>query len=241
MNAEAGGEESRREMTFLLAGPERRLLRAIARALPPWLNSDHLTIIGVIGAVGVAVAYALSPFDPGWLWLATGMLVVNWFGDSLDGTVARVRKHERPRYGYYIDHAVDALTTTLIAGGLGLSPFVSLWVSLVVVIVYLMLSINVYLESAVYGIFNISYGRFGPTEARIILALVNTALYFAVVHGLSPAAILGVADPFVCGLAAVMFLVLVVRFARNLRRLGEREPLERPRPKVAAGGSSINR
>ncbi len=227
MSAEPAGEKARREMTFLLAGPERRVLVAMARRLPPWLTSDHLTIIGVFGAVGVAAGYALSGRGPGWLWLATGMLVVNWFGDSLDGTVARVRHCERPKYGYYIDHAVDALTTALIAGGIGFSPFVSLWVSLLVVIVYLMLSINVYLESAVYGVFNISYGIFGPTEGRIVLAVVNTALYFAVLNGLSATAIQPVADPVVSAGVGVMFLMLVVRFARNLRVLGAREPLER--------------
>ncbi len=227
LSAGGGGEKSRREMTFLLAGPERRVLQAIARRLPSWLTSDQLTVVGVIGAVGVTASYALSELSPGWLWLATGMLVVNWFGDSLDGTVARLRHRERPKYGYYIDHAVDAVTTALIAGGMGLSPFISLWVSLLLVIVYLMLSINVYLESAVYGVFNISYGRFGPTEGRIGMAIVNTGLYFAVINGLSPTAIKPFANPIVTSGIGIMFLMLLVRFARNLRVLGAREPLSR--------------
>jgi phosphatidylglycerophosphate synthase len=120
-----------REKTFLLARPEGRVLEWIARRLPAWVMPDHLTALGVLAAVGIAAAYALSNRDPVWLWAASGLLVVHWFGDSLDGTLARVRKSERPRYGYYLDHLVDAIATALIGIGLGLSPYMLLATGLV--------------------------------------------------------------------------------------------------------------
>ena len=101
---------ARRELTFLLAEPERRLLRGIATRLPRWVTSDGLTALGVVGALGTGAAYALSTLSVAWLWAASAMLVVQWFGDSLDGTLARVRRAERPRYGYYLDHIVDAFS-----------------------------------------------------------------------------------------------------------------------------------
>src|SRR5438046_557029 len=102
---------ARRELTFLVAEPERRLLRGIATRLPQWVTSDGLTALGVVGALGAGAAYALSTLSVAWLWAASAMLVVQWFGDSLDGTLARVRRAERPRYGYYLDHIVDAFST----------------------------------------------------------------------------------------------------------------------------------
>ena len=136
-----------REKTFLLARPEARVLEWIARRLPRWVMPDHLTALGVLAAIGIAAAYVLSNRDPLWLWAASGLLVVHWLGDSLDGTLARVRRTERPRYGYYLDHLVDAVATALIGIGLGLSPHMLLVTGLVIVIAYLVLSINTYLET----------------------------------------------------------------------------------------------
>ena len=155
-----------REKTFLLARPEARVLEWIARRLPRWVMPDHLTALGVLAAIGIAAAYALSNQDPVWLWAASGLLVVHWLGDSLDGTLARVRRTERPRYGYYLDHLVDAIATALIGIGLGLSPYMLLATGLVIVIAYLVLSINTYLETNTLGVFSLGYGRLGPTEAR---------------------------------------------------------------------------
>src|SRR5205809_6934443 len=167
---------AKRELTCLLADPERRLLRAVAARLPAAVNSDHLTALGLVGAVGVGAAYALSRFSVAWLWVASACLAVQWLGDSLDGTLARVRGAERPRYGYYLDHVVDAFATAIIGLGLALSPYVNPCVALGVVVVYLALSINVYLESNVFGVFRLAYGRLGPTEVRIILIAVNAVL-----------------------------------------------------------------
>ena len=128
---------------------------------------DHLTLLGVLAALGIAAAYVLSNRDPAWLWAASALLVVHWFGDSLDGTLARVRRIERPTYGYYLDHLVDAVATAVIGIGLGLSPHLLLATGMVVVIAYLVLSINTYLETQALGVFRLGYGRLGPTEARL--------------------------------------------------------------------------
>jgi archaetidylinositol phosphate synthase len=220
--------DAKREMTFLLAGPERRLLRAIAARLPHWINSDQLTALGVAAATGTGVAYALSGRHPGALWAASALLVLNWLGDSLDGTLARVRRAERPRYGYYLDHVVDAYSTAAIGIGLGVSPFVSLGVALGLVVIYLVLSINVYLESAVFGAFRLGYGRLGPTEVRLILIAVNTGLALhRHVPGLGGIPIRLVADGVLILIGLGMVAMLAVRFARNLRALASLEPLRR--------------
>jgi len=216
-----------REKTFLLARPEGRVLEWIARRLPAWVMPDHLTALGVLAAIGIAVAYALSNQDPVWLWAASGLLVVHWLGDSLDGTLARVRKTERPRYGYYLDHLVDAIATALIGIGLGLSPYMLLATGLVVVIAYLVLSINTYLETNTLGVFSLGYGRLGPTEARVGLVAINTVLALGVV----PTALgMGLLDFVVLGIAAVMIGALGVRALRNLRELARLEPA---RPQAA--------
>jgi archaetidylinositol phosphate synthase len=129
-------ETAKREMTFLLGEPERRLLRWIAARLPASWMPDHLTALGMLGALMVGAGYALSVRQPGWLWLANGGLFLNWVGDSLDGTLARVRKIERPKYGYYIDHLVDAINTTMIGLGIGLSPYVDLPLAMLLVIIW---------------------------------------------------------------------------------------------------------
>lgn len=220
--------DPQRQLTFLLASPERRVLRWIAARLPGWITSDHLTALGVLAATATAAAYALSGLHPAWLWGASAALVVNWLGDSLDGTLARVRGTERPRYGYYLDHAVDAYATAAIGIGLGLSPYVSLGVALGLVVVYLALSINVYLESTVFGALRLGYGRLGPTEVRLILIVVNTGL--ALHHhvpGLAGVPIRLVADGVCAALALAMLALLAGRFARNVRDLARLEPLPR--------------
>jgi phosphatidylglycerophosphate synthase len=207
-----------RELNFLLAGPERRLLRAVAARLPATVRSNHLTGVGVLGAVLTGAAYALSRTNAAWLWVASGCLVLNWFGDSLDGTLARVRRAERPRYGYYLDHSVDAFSTAVIGLGLGLSPYVDFALALGLVLAYLVLSINIYLETAVFGAFRLGYGRIGPTEARLVLIAGNTVLAVMPIgqtaNVILAAALLG------------MLGMVALRFGRNLRALARLEPLK---------------
>ena len=221
--------DASRELTFLLAEPERRLLVAIARRLPWSLTSDHLTLLGVVGALGAGAAYALSALNSAWLWAASALLAANWLGDSLDGTLARVRRVERPRYGYYLDHVVDAFATAAIGAGIGLSPYVSLSVALTGVLAYLVLSINVYLESAVFGVFRLGYGRVGPTEARIVLVLANVLLALA---GPDPA-VVTIANWVGVALSLGMGATVAVRITRNLAALARPEPLTR-RPSARA-------
>ncbi len=152
---------------------------------------------------------------------------MHWLGDSLDGTLARVRKTERPRYGYYLDHLVDAIATALIGLGLGLSPHMLLVTGLVIVVAYLVLSINTYLETHALGVFSLGYGRLGPTEARLLLIVANAVLAL----GLVPAVdVLGlgvtVLDVAGLGIAGVMLVALGARAARNLRELARLEPVQ---------------
>ncbi len=215
----------KREMTFLLAGVEQPVLQYLARRVPRTIRSNHLTAIGVIAAVGTGTAYALTNYSPAWLWGASVMLVVNWLGDSLDGTLARVRGTQRPKYGYYLDHIVDAFSTAVIGLGIGLSPYVYLGLALGIVVVYLAMSINVYLESTVFGVFKISYGRIGPTEVRLILILLNTAAYVTTGwRSPLPVPIDVLANWTLGVLLAGMVALFVGRFARNLYRLAKLEP-----------------
>jgi archaetidylinositol phosphate synthase len=217
-DAPRSSDDAPRSKQFILAVPEARVLEWIARRLPRRVMPDHLTALGVLASIGIAAAYVLSNGDKAWLWAASGLLVVHWLGDSLDGTLARVRKAERPRYGFYLDHLVDAFATAAIGIGLGLSPYMLLAVGLAIVVAYLILSINTYLETHAFGVFTLGYGRFGPTEARLILIAVNTLLAVGLVGS-------GLLDVLGIGLAAAMVVALVVRAGRNLRRLAKLEPV----------------
>ena len=215
----------KREMTFLLAPIERPALQMLARHVPRSIRSNHLTGLGILGAVGAGSAYALTHYHHAWLWVASLMLAVNWLGDSLDGTLARVRGTQRPKYGYYLDHVVDAFSTAVIGLGIGLSPYVNLGLALGLVVVYLALSINVYLESSVFGVFKIAYGRIGPTEVRLLLVVLNSLVALIALAELKgPVPIHIVANWTLAILLAGMVVLFVGRFARNLYRLAKLEP-----------------
>jgi phosphatidylglycerophosphate synthase len=217
-----------RQKQFLLARAEARALDWIAHRLPAWVMPDHMTALGVLAAFGIAGAYLLSNGSELWLWAASALLMVHWLGDSLDGTLARVRRIERPRYGYYLDHLVDALATAVIGLGLGLSPWMLLAVGLTIVIAYLVLSINTYLETYAFGVFTLGYGRLGPTEARLGLIVVNTLVALGVGVGFEVAGLgLTVLDLGGLAIAAAMIAGLVGRAARNLRELAAQEPAGR--------------
>ncbi len=153
----------------ILLGPlERPALKWLAAHMPAWVSVDMCTIIGVIGTVVISGSYILSTWDRNFLWLASLGFVINWFGDSLDGTLARYRHIERPVFGFYIDHTVDAFSETLIFLGLGLTPYVNFSVACLALIGYLLLSVLVYIRTYVMGEFKISYGKLGPTEVRVL-------------------------------------------------------------------------
>lgn len=220
-----------RTSEFVLSRFEKRVLPWLAARLPAWVLPDHLTLLGLLASTFIAVAYMLSNQDARWLWAASGALIVQWFGDSLDGNLARYRKIERPRYGYYLDHLTDAYSTLAIGLGLGLSPYMLLAVGLAVVTAYLILSINVYLETYVFGEFSFSYGKLGPTEVRVLLILLNAAAYFVGawqfrVYGVYVTAF-DIAGTFI---AIGMLVLLLGRASGNLRRLARLEPANTRRP-----------
>ncbi|HSQ59561.1 MAG TPA: CDP-alcohol phosphatidyltransferase family protein [Acidobacteriota bacterium] len=222
--------DAQRQATFVLTRFERWALPRIAASLPRWILPDHLTALGVLGATVIAAGYLCTRWTPAWLWVVNLGLVIHWLGDSLDGTLARVRKHERPRYGFYLDHLTDAYATIAIGIGLGFSPYMLLSVSMALVIAYLVLSINVYLETHVFGVFRYGYGIVGPTEARVVLLLMN--LLALLVGPLAfEAAGVGFTLFDVVGvlLALGMIALLLTRAGRNLATLGRAEPPATPR------------
>jgi archaetidylinositol phosphate synthase len=165
-----------REHRSILASGEKRLLIFIAERLPRGINSDHLTSLA-LAAMGLAgAAFAAARWDRRALWLVVVALVLNWFGDSLDGTLARVRHAERPRYGFYVDHVLDIAGATLLFSGLACSPFITPSIALTLLIAYLLVAGEVFLATAVRGVFKMSVGGIGPTELRIILAAGAMAL-----------------------------------------------------------------
>ena len=204
-----------------LTGPvERPVLHWLAERMPAWVTPDILTWVGVLGAVLAFVGYALTTRSTQFLWLATVGLLVNWFGDSLDGTVARVRHIERPRYGFYVDHTVDVLSETLIALGLGLSPYVSFDLACLALVGYLAMSVLVYVRTVVDGVFKISYSLFGPTEVRIILVGVNVALFTVGNPTIqTPLGAVGLADAVVAMVAAGLGIAFVLTAISGMRRL----------------------
>src|SRR3954466_8726897 len=201
-----------REPNFLLARYEKRVLTALARRLPRWVLPNDLTALGVAAAVGICIAYQATNADHTWLWVASALLVVHWLGDSLDGTLAPVRGIERPRYGYYLDHLVDAIATACIGIGLGLSSYMLLTVGVLVVVAYLVLSINTYLETQALGSFNLGYGMIGPTEVRLVLVALNVAIVLGFApHLVVGGTVLGPLDLAGGAVIALMAIALAVR------------------------------
>jgi phosphatidylglycerophosphate synthase len=217
--------EHRREPKYLLRPFEAYVLPRLAARIPRWVLPDHLTLVGVASAAGIGACYALSSRATAYLWLANALWIVNWLGDSLDGTLARFRRIERPHYGYYVDHIVDMFAAAFVCIGLGFSPYLLLSVALAILIAYYLLSINVYLETFVLGVFQFGYDYVGPTELRVILILAGGALAlgFEPVFELrnvpfGPLDFLGLLG------AATMVVLLLRRIFTNLRHLARLEP-----------------
>ncbi len=167
-----------RVQNSLLNPIEKKFLISISKHLPEKVTSDYLTLFGLFGSLTAALGYFLTNYSRAYLWLASLGFVINWFGDSLDGTLARVRHKQRPIYGYFIDHNTDAITAMLIAIGAGLSPFISFYVAMFVVSAYFMLAIFTYINAYLNDEFVITYSAFGPTELRLIIIILNTIFFF---------------------------------------------------------------
>lgn len=213
-----------RLQTSVLSAAEKRLLIRMANRLPTAVGSDHLTLLALAAMLLAGMSYWFASRHPAGLVLATACLAVNWFGDSLDGTVARVRHAQRPRYGFYVDHVVDAIGTVALLGGLGLSGYMSPTVALVLLLAWMLVTVETYLATAVVGTFRMAFLKIGPTELRILLAAGNTWLLFDSTIVLAGRTLL-LFD--VAGVVAAIGLAatFLVSAARNTRALYLAEPL----------------
>ncbi|NLC13815.1 MAG: hypothetical protein GX768_07220 [Chloroflexi bacterium] len=188
MATENDGTKNDKRTNDILLGPlERPALQFFARNMPSWVNSDMLTVLGLFGSLLAGFAYVMvgqgeMKGNP-WLFIASLGFVINWFGDSLDGTLARYRHHERPNYGYYTDHAIDGITTVVLFAGIGLSGLARFDISLIALAGYMLLMIQVYLKTHVTGTFEMTSIGIGPTEVRLFVIILNTVLYFTGIGG----------------------------------------------------------
>jgi len=171
-----GFRDAKRVQESILAPAEKKVLIWLARRVPARLNSDHFTALGFLAMLLAGASYAVARWYPAALLLATFFVALNWLGDSLDGTLARVRNQLRPRYGFYVDHMLDSLGALALMGGLALSGYVHERVALGMLIAFLLLSIEVYLATYTIGNFHLSFWKFGPTELRVLLGIGNVAL-----------------------------------------------------------------
>jgi archaetidylinositol phosphate synthase len=206
----------------ILANKERQLLNWLCARLPAWVNPDLLTSIGFFGMLMVFAGYALSFYNPIWLWFAILGYFVNWFGDSLDGSLARFRKIERPLFGYFVDHSTDALGNLIALIGLGLSPYVRLDVALFAIAGYLLLSIHTFLAARVIGEFRLTYMAGGPTELRIILIIMAMTMYFVGPGLLSEASYSGF-DIFAGSVGIILIILFIIQTWQTARILNAKE------------------
>jgi phosphatidylglycerophosphate synthase len=213
-----------REHRSVLAAAEKKLLIAIARRLPPTVNSDHLTALALVAMALAGAGYALARWDARSLWVAVFALALNWFGDSLDGTVARVRKVERPRYGFYVDHVLDIVGATLLFAGLAASGFMNAVIALALLVGYLLVTGEVFLATSVHGVFRMSFSGFGPTELRILLAVGTLALFNDPHVDLAALGRMRLFDfGGLIGIAG-MIVALTINVVRNTTALSRQEP-----------------
>ena len=163
-----------RIQTSVLNALEKKVLVWLAKRQPKWMTSDDLTYIGVFGAVVIAAGYILSAWNINFLWLSSLGFIINWYGDSLDGTLARVRNAQRPVYGYYLDHTIDAINEVMIFVGVGLSGLMHMEIALLALVMYFLITINVSINAHLKKEFKLTYASMGPTEFRIIMIIINS-------------------------------------------------------------------
>jgi len=224
-----GNEKAERIQTSLLNAAEKKALVWLADRMPSWVTSDMLTYLGVVGAVIYAAFCWMAQCNVNFFWLAFLGLIINWVGDSLDGTLARVRQTQRPKYGFFIDHSLDALTTCLFCIGLGLSPLMDLSISLFIMGGYLCLSIYTYLSTIVMDKFRLTYASLGPTEMRlIIIAVCILFMYFPLddVALKIGSQAFSVYDCLGALVAAALYLIYIVSMVKDLKALAKIDPLK---------------
>jgi phosphatidylglycerophosphate synthase len=217
-------KNAERQQLSILTPLEKKTLQWLAERMPPWVNSDHLTLLGFVAMFLTGLSYYLASWSPLFLIAASVCLAVNWFGDSLDGTLARYRKRLRPRYGFYVDHVVDAFGIGFLIAGLGLSGYMSAIVAMGFLLSYYLMNIEIYLATYTLGVFKLSYGIMGPTELRVIVGLGNLVLITRkTVH-------IGGNPYLLCDVAGVVGIVVILAIAifsaiKNTARLYDEERL----------------
>jgi archaetidylinositol phosphate synthase len=223
--------EAKRVQTSVLAAAEKRCLVWMAGKLPLWVNSDHLTTLAGLAMAGAGICYWVGPASVTAMLLAIWMLALNWFGDSLDGTVARIRHHERPRYGFYVDHVLDVVGMLFLLTGFALGGFMTPVIAAGFLVAYYLLMVEIALATHAVGVFRISFWKFGPTELRILLAVGTLRLLHSPYVELAGQRLLlfDVGGVIAIGALLVTFVVSAIRNGRLLYTL---EPL--PARKAAA-------
>ncbi len=225
-------KQAKRIQTSLLNAVEKKALIWLAERMPSWVTSDMLTFVGFIGACVVLAGYALANLNIQWLWLASFGLFLNWFGDSLDGSLARVRNTQRKTYGFFIDHNVDVVNEVLMFVGFGCSPMVNMTFAMGALVGYFMLSIYVYIDCHLKGEMRLTYGGLGPTEFRIFMVIINTLCIFIpwFTQWKRPLTILnndfmvGIFDYVAIAIGVLLILFYLVSFFRDAKYFNEIDP-----------------
>ncbi len=223
-------KKAERIQTSILNGVEKKALVWLANRQPAWVVSDTLTLIGSLGALMIGAGYVLCGININFLWLSCLGFVVNWYGDSLDGTLARVRQTQRPVYGYYLDHTVDCINEALMFVGIGLSPLMRLDLALAIFVLYLCLTVNVSVNAHLKSEFKLTYAKLGPTEFRVI-AIILTSLFilaaplreFSCSLNIQGCALelrsLDIAGLVILAALLVIYLVTIIKDAKEYARL----------------------
>lgn len=233
-----GNEKATRIQTSILNGAEKKALVWLAKKQPRWVTSNMLTFVGTLGAVVCATGFALANYNLNWMWLSVFGLFMNWYGDSLDGSMARVRHTQRPVYGFFIDHNIDIHTITIMCIGAGISPICRIDIALFVLVAYLAISTHTYIGAILKNEFKLTYGKLGPTEFRVIAAIFTVFLiyfpwqderYLTSVDcfkgGLSSLnGIYTLFDWIALGLGCVIFILLIVSQIKEEKALSKIDP-----------------
>ncbi|MBR5810034.1 MAG: CDP-alcohol phosphatidyltransferase family protein [Bacteroidales bacterium] len=224
-----------RIQTSVLNAAEKKVLVWLAQRQPRWMTSDILTYIGTFGAIVIAAGYVLSAWNPAFLWISSMGFVINWYGDSLDGTLARVRNLQRPVYGYYLDHTIDAINEVIIFVGVGLSGLIHLEIALLALVMYLLMTINVSINAHLKKEFRLTYAKMGPTEFRIIMIIINTL--FALVRPLREFShefvlfghdlVFGALDYIGVAIVIVLAVLHLAEVRKDVRDYAEMDPMPR--------------
>jgi len=228
-------KQATRIQTSILNNLEKKILVAMAKKMPAWVTSDMLTFIGFLGALIIAAGFSLSNLNLNWLWLTVFGLFVNWFGDSMDGSLARVRNTQRKTYGFYIDHNVDVINETIMFVGAGTSPLVNMSFAMLALVAYFMLSVYVYINCHLKGEMRLTYAGLGPTEFRILLAIV--CICFMYIPWLSewkkPVTLfhndfmVGLFDYIAIAAALLIFGFYLVSFLKDAKYFAEIDPIKK--------------